>query len=80
MNILQINSSARAEGSHSTRLGIGHRRPPASLPNPDATLTRARPRAHAAPGARRSARSARCSRRPTSARPSRPRGSRSTTR
>ncbi len=78
MNILQINSSARRSASHSTRLAarIVSRLRDA---DPEATLT---VRDFGARRTRSSTKrcSARCSHRPTSARPNRRRGSRSTTR
>ena len=64
MNILQINSSARRDGSHSTRLAdtlVARLR----AADPDATLDRARPGRDAASGARRGRAAARCSRPPT---------------
>ena len=64
MNILQINSSARRDGSHSTALATAHRRAPAGGRS-RGHADRARPRRDAASGARRSRAAARCSRRPT---------------
>ena len=53
MNILQINSSARREGSHSTRLADRHRRAPARRRS-GSHAHRPRPDRDAASGARRS--------------------------